>query len=231
MAGRHAPYGGPAFRPVLMEGLCILWPPTWGASVFEYLASNRRIVVTGPQRSGTTIAGKMVAHDTGHRYVDEMVFSVYDVAAWREVLGGDGIVVQCPHMLKVILDDPPPGIFVILMRRDLDDIHASERRIEWERRFKGNTRELAMLGHSQGDSARLKYEYWDSSPKPARFMELCYESLAGHPLYIAQEQRADFDCKQTTASRRDPRVSVPRGMPGPAARPVRPRSVGGWPPG
>lgn len=165
--------------------------------MFEYLASNPRIVVTGPQRSGTTIAGKMIAHDTGHRYVDEMDFSVYDVEAWREILERDGIVVQCPHMLKVILDDPPPGIFVVLMRRDLDEIHASERRIEWERRFSGNTRELAMLGFSEGDSARLKYEYWDSRPKPQKFMEVCYGDLAAHPLYIAKEHRTNFGCKQT----------------------------------
>jgi hypothetical protein len=165
--------------------------------MFEYMAIHSRIVVTGPQRTGTTTAGKMIAHDTGHRYVDEIEFAVYDFVRWREIVKEDHVVIQCPHMLKVILDSPPPGIFVVLMRRDLDGIHASERRIGWESRFKGNTKELVMFGVAEGDSAQLKYEYWNSSPKPAKFVEVDYESLRDHPLYVAKEHRVNFGCKQT----------------------------------
>ncbi|HKR50133.1 MAG TPA: hypothetical protein VJT72_11225 [Pseudonocardiaceae bacterium] len=165
--------------------------------MFEYMAIHSRIIVTGPQRAGTTIAGKMISHDTGHCYVDETEFGIYDIARWREIAKEDHVVIQCPHMLKVILDNPPPDIFVVLMRRDLDDIHVSERRIEWETRFKGNTRELAMFGLTEGDSAQLKYEYWDSSPKPAKFVEVAYGSLRDHPLYVAKEYRAKFSPRQT----------------------------------
>ena len=162
--------------------------------MFEYMAIHSRIVVTGPQRSGTTIAGKMIAHDTGHQYIDEEAFESHDVDKWREILLNDLVVIQCPHMLKVVLDDPPPDIFVVLMRRDLHDIHASERRIGWG----FNAVELSMFGLTEGDSAQLKYEYWNSSPKPAKFTEIDYESLRNHPLYVAKEHRASFSPKQTS---------------------------------
>ena len=42
-------------------------------------------------------------------------------------------------MLKDVVDDPPPGIFIVLMRRDLDQIHASAARIGWTENFGGNT--------------------------------------------------------------------------------------------
>nr|MDQ6946922.1 hypothetical protein [Actinomycetota bacterium] len=141
--------------------------------------------------------GRMIAQDTGHRYIDEAEFAVYDKTAWRDILRQAGVVVQCPHMLRAILDDPPPGIFVVLMRRDLGAIHASARRIEWETRFNGNTLELGAFGRTEGDSAQIKYEYWDSSPKPAQYLELDYECLRGHPLYVAKESREHFGRKQT----------------------------------
>jgi hypothetical protein len=100
------------------------------------MTAHSRIVVTGPQRSGTTIAARMIANDTGHRYVDEVDFGVYDVEAWRRTLEDECVVVQCPHMLKTILDAPPPDVYVVLMRRDINEIHASEERIGWEKRLK-----------------------------------------------------------------------------------------------
>jgi hypothetical protein len=100
-------------------------------------------------------------------------------------------------MLKVILDAPPPDIFVVLMRRDLGAIHASAQRIEWEGTWNGNTTELAVFGLTAGDSAHVKYEYWDSRPKPAKYLEPDYESLQGHPLYVPGEHRRNFDPKQT----------------------------------
>jgi len=165
--------------------------------MFEELAAHRHIAVTGPQRSGTTIVGQIIANDTGHRYVDELFYGIYDLAEWQRVLTGDRVVVQCPHMLKVIVDSPPPGVFVVLVRRDLDEIHASERRIGWEETMQGNTKELAPFALSQGDSARIKYDYWDSHPKDFPHLEVSYEAIAGHPLFVDHRHRQTFHAKQT----------------------------------
>jgi hypothetical protein len=165
--------------------------------LFEHLAKYRRIAVTGPQRSGTTIAGKMIAEDTGFRYVDERDYAGYDVARWRQFLAEDGAVVQCPTMLKDLLDDPPPNVFVVLMRRPLSEIQASADRINWESRLKGNTTELRKFGLTEGDSARVKYQYWNEHPKRFAYLELPYDRLVSHPLYLEKELRARFQPKQT----------------------------------
>ena len=165
--------------------------------MFEDLQSHSRIVVTGPQRSGTRIAARMIAADIGHRYVDEFNFGVHDHALWRRVLAMDSVVVQSPAMLKHVIDDPPPGVFVVLMRRSLEEIHASEDRIGWERDLRGNTRELVKYGLREGDSARIKYDYWDHHERAFAYREVEYTSLRGHPLWVTENLRRDFGPLQT----------------------------------
>jgi hypothetical protein len=165
--------------------------------VFEHLAAYKKIVVTGPQRSGTRIGAQMIAADTGHRFVDEAEFLIKDAGLFREFLLQDGIVVQAPHMLKDVVDDPPPGIFIVLMRRDLEHVHASAQRIGWTENFGGNTTELKKFGLTEGDSAAVKYEYWDSHDKTVPYLELDYECLRAHPMYVTDEQRKGFGHWQT----------------------------------
>jgi hypothetical protein len=165
--------------------------------VFEALRRHRRIAVTGPQRSGTTIAAKMIAADTGYRCFDELDYGVFDTDRWRGLMSVDGAVVQCPHMLKDIVDDPPPDIFVVLMRRDLPAIHASAVRIGWRDHPWGNVAELWKFGLREGDSASVKYEYWEGSPKSFPYVELPYDLLRRHPLFVSDELRRRFRPKQT----------------------------------
>jgi hypothetical protein len=103
-------------------------------------------------------------------------------------------------MLKVILDAPPPDVYVVLIRRDIQEIHASEERIGWEERLKGNSRELSMFGLAAGSSAAVKYDYWERSRKSENFVEIDYDSLQAHPLYIPANLRGDFRPKQTELS-------------------------------
>jgi hypothetical protein len=165
--------------------------------MFENLAVHKKIVVTGPQRSGTRIGAKMIAADTGYQFVDEAEFLIKDSDLFREFLQRDGVVVQAPHMLKDVVDDPPPGILIVLMRRDLDQIHASASRIRWAEEFGGNTTELKKFGLTEGDSAAVKYDYWDSHEKSVPFVEVAYESLRAHPMYVPDEQRKSFGHWQT----------------------------------
>jgi hypothetical protein len=165
--------------------------------MFEHLAVHKRIVVTGPQRSGTRIGAKMIAADTGQEFVDEAEFLIKDNDLFRQFLERDGVVVQAPHMLKDVVDDPPSGIFIVLMRRDLDQIHASAERIGWTENFGGNTKELKKFGLTEGDSAAVKYDYWDTHDKLVPFLEVSYESLRAHPMYVPDDQRKTFGHWQT----------------------------------
>jgi hypothetical protein len=54
--------------------------------MFEHLAVHSKIVVTGPQRSGTRIASQMIASDTGHEFVDEVDFLITDTTRFGRPL-------------------------------------------------------------------------------------------------------------------------------------------------
>jgi hypothetical protein len=166
--------------------------------MFEQLSGHSKIVVTGPQRSGTRIAAQMIAHDTGLRFIDETEFLIKDEDLFHEMVDQrDGFVAQAPHMLKDLVDRPMAGVLVVLMRRDLDRIHASAERIGWERVYGGNTTELRTFGLTEGDSAAVKYAYWDSHVKPEPHLEVEYESLRDHPLWLQEDVRKDFGPLQT----------------------------------
>jgi hypothetical protein len=146
----------------------------------------------------------MIAEDTGHRFIDELSFDVFDEQRWREALQAERVVVQAPTMFKEVVDNPPPGIFVVLMRRDLKKIRASARRIGWYKNPRGNALELSRFGLTRGDSARVKYDYWASHEKTVPFLELEYESLRQHPYFIPDDQRRNFGMFQTELTNRYP---------------------------
>ena len=54
--------------------------------VFEHLLNFAVVLVSGPQRSGTTICAKMIAHDTGHTYIPESEYQFHDEAAFRAIV-------------------------------------------------------------------------------------------------------------------------------------------------
>lgn len=159
------------------------------------------ILVSGPQRSGTTICSKMVAQDTSYALVDEMGFNAHNEDHWRQIISdGHNLVVHCPamcHLLHEWADDE--RVAVVIMVRDLRDIITSQERIGWTAREE--PRELAKYGADYGPIALVKYEYWnrvqrDLFPEERRF-EIEYESLSSHPLWVPREARLNFGYKQT----------------------------------
>jgi hypothetical protein len=166
--------------------------------MFEYLARGAdRIVVTGPHRSGTTIAAQMIAADTGHRYVDEnddiAGFYPHRLDEWlQRKLSVPKVVVQGPSLLRMLVDSPPPDTLVVLMRRSPAGVFASEQRTGWEYR----EREMEAFGASEGDITTIKYAYWDANPPP-RSAEIEYESLSDHWAWVEPSARGGWHRKQT----------------------------------
>ena len=166
--------------------------------MFEHLAQMAsRIVVTGPHRSGTTIAAQMIARDTGYRYVDEAddVAGFYPdhLDLWlKQKLDSPGVVVQGPSLLKMLVDSPPSDTLVVLMRRSSADVLVSEQSTGWEYR----QRELEIFGHAEGDTTAIKYAYWAANP-PSCSTEIEYESLSDHWAWVDESARDGWHRKQT----------------------------------
>ena len=162
------------------------------------MTDYRVIVVTGPQRSGTRITAKIIAHETGYEYIDEEAFTAVDLFNWRKLTDErENIVIHCPAM-SAYCHELPDDVMVVFMHRYLPDIHRSEQRIEWD----GKARALQTYGlppYKWLDAAAIKYMYWEwQKPQIKNYLEIHYpEDIEMHPLFV--RNRDGFDWNQTEA--------------------------------
>ena len=155
-----------------------------------------RIAVTGPQRSGTTIAAKIIASETGHKYIDENDFSINSFDRFKEIFKQSNIVVQCPGVCRWAHEiGAIEGAAVVMMTRSVEDIIASQNRIRWE----GEGIELKKYGTQSGPVAQVKYDFWKEYQRGRirQPIELEYESLSYHPLWVPKDKRRNFKTRQT----------------------------------
>lgn len=186
--------------------------------MFAWLAKYQKVIVTGPHRAGTRVCAQMIAHDTGHRFVDES--EIHFDSLWRAVpllRNETPMVIQAPalcryaHTLSALR---PDDIAVVMMRRDVGQILASQGRIGWA----WTPAELARYDLGEGVIAEVKYRFWEEHQKPLirHAFDIEYSSLSAHPLWLPDEQRRGFAARQTHAARPSAQIA-------PASRPY-PRS-------
>lgn len=166
--------------------------------LIEQLDLFKGAIVTGPQRSGTRLASKILAKEKGWEYIDEAqvsVDSVYKTAYICE--RREGFVIQAPGLMFAIHDlvsHFSPNILAVVMVRDVDYIIASEERIGWGCHWL----ELAKYGRSSGRPSEVKYwrwEVWQQMVTP-HWAELKYpEDLCDHPMWL--DNHTDLCWSQT----------------------------------
>lgn len=163
--------------------------------MFEHLGGFERVLVTGPQRSGTRICSKMIAHDTELRFVDEREFGTDSLnQLWRLLQEETGIVVQCPALCRYVHHLAGDYDAVVFMSRRPLSTKLSEERIGW----RWEPPELMRYGFGTR-AAVSKGLYWEHLQEHATSNPFTveYDSLADHPLWIPKERRTHFDPYQT----------------------------------
>lgn len=176
--------------------------------MFEELAKHPYILVTGPQRSGTTIAAHMIGYDIRELVLDEVNFHHRNIREIPDLLACEGpCVLQCPQALPWMPILTRKDIAVVFMRRPIGDIENS---LKHSKTPKGKPVSLPWFSPEQA------YLLW-SKIKPLLHnpYEVNYESLKEHPLYISPKKRkkgwahksidctkqryvrADYTCKET----------------------------------
>jgi hypothetical protein len=167
----------------------------------------------------------MVANDTGLPYIDETeapeLFTGKGIddrdqdweAIGRQVaeivqgmIDARDFVLHCPpfmpwlHLVR--------GALIIVMRRPVEEIVQSTKRIAWKRRRQeleynkmGFTRcRLRGKVPTSAPLAELKYRYWDKYQKDlvAECLEVEYHSLQKHSLWVPSAERRYFRWNQTS---------------------------------
>jgi hypothetical protein len=144
------------------------------------------IIVTGPQRSGTTIAT--------HIFADKL--SLTPVEEHHFIPGNDytNCIIQSPNALDgyIMLQHMYPGVQFLFVRRDPEQIIASMKRIQWCKDDVSNWE--AFIERYVISRIRL----WEHIKKhiPDACKEIQYESLQTHPMFVPTEDRLEFTSKQ-----------------------------------
>lgn len=167
--------------------------------------------MTGPQRSGTTLGARVLAELTGLEYVDEEHFGVHDCRRFEALLAGStvrskGVVIHCPAMSRWVHHYSTEQRCIVFMLRDIDQINASAERVGWNyepelAKYKDivlNGARAPMLNVTRGNLVHLTYEYWQQVQRPAckHWLEVHFDTLRGHPLFVPDHQREHFALRQ-----------------------------------
>jgi hypothetical protein len=175
--------------------------------MFEHLAGYRVILVSGPHRSGTTIAARMIAEDTGLRFCPEETFGHDNAKAWVKLVEtAQGAVIQCPTMCyQIERFGDREDVAVVMVHRKWGDILASQRAVGWSlddqyrERYKA---ELEKYGEDAGEDTEsliiIKYARWLLVQEDVirHSYTVNYEDLNTHPLWLSKEQRRGFKPRQ-----------------------------------
>lgn len=153
-----------------------------------------RITVTGPQRSGTTIAAAILADELGFEPLYEEAIEIDSLERYFALFAQrDRFVLQAPSLC--CFAHALPGA-IVLMRRRLDEIVQSQDRVQWAGQWERY--ELRKYFTAVGPVASVKYHAWDTYQRPAmkHAFELDYNSLRGHRFWVDAERRRDFHNRQ-----------------------------------
>ena len=143
-----------------------------------------QILVTGPQRSGTTFTAHILARGLNLPYVDEQDFNAHDVP--------DNCVIQAPYALKYVIElsFKHPNLHFIYVIRDLEEIKKSMERIKWCKDWIDNQNYYeAYITH-----CKLLWSSHKLILTEDRWTEIDYNILKSHPLYV--DNRSNFTVRQ-----------------------------------
>lgn len=163
-------------------------------------SGKNRIAIVGAQRGGTTITARVIAAETGFKYYDELDYDVHDFDRYVELLCRDQVVVQASCMSQRA-HELGKDVLVIFVFRNTDDATLSAERVTVvecctveAKKFNYDNRTIA----NAGDVAKLRYDFWRliQRQRCPNYIEIGYEMLEEHPLFVEKELRKNFSARQ-----------------------------------
>ena len=150
--------------------------------------------MTGCQRSGTRIASKIIAHDTGYYRFDENSFGVHSLKLFEKQLRNETGVWHCPSLAYRIHRYSNEDTTIVWMLRNPEDVLRSQKRIGWIGwKSKGEYVRYKVIQDKYNEEKMYEFKlwFWRSFQKELIHnpIELEYESLKGHPLWINENDR------------------------------------------
>ncbi len=180
------------------------------SDLFNHLQKYRFVLVSGPHRSGTTIAAAMIANDLGYEFQEDTQTQLERFLTSHK--DHPPTIFHCPsycyyiHQLAKI-----PDLAAIMVIRNVQDIISSEKRMPW-------AFEPQQLGFYQAKAqprpnfpiqspiSVVKYRYWYEVQRPifdelGNGYEVHYEDLKAHPMWVLPRDREGWTSNQLEAGK------------------------------
>jgi len=157
--------------------------------MFEAMKEFSNIVVSGPQRSGTRIAAKIIAHDLDKAYVDEADLNFHDFRLLDWHLNKGNVVIQCPGLCHMLHYITRKDTLVVVVYRNIEDIMLSEAK-KWDKQ--SMRLELVKYGCCSGVISTIKYNFWETYQRPIlenRARNINYNQLENHSMFINNREK------------------------------------------
>jgi len=166
------------------------------------LRKYKKIIVTGPQRSGTTIAAKIIAHELRYTEILEENFREDNLIAFISIIvQNNNCVIQAPALSSVVHLLRSNDIAVVFMNRPTEEILNSEKRVDWISKNDAIEKSKYFALSNPEPISTIKKKTWNIYQKKElreRAFDLEYSSLQTHQFWIDREFRKNFHSRQTT---------------------------------
>lgn len=167
----------------------------------------KRVIVSGPQRSGTTYMSDILSKDLGYTNYDEMTFVVSDYNKFYSLLEKENIVIQAPGLTHLLDEIFQKETLIIFMQRADEDIILSEDRINWhpyhsKKEFNKYKKKYIDYINKIDEFERaspMKKWFWENIQKTnmkCDFLDIPYDITKQTSGYIEKEARKKFRSKQ-----------------------------------
>lgn len=179
-------------------------------ALLSQLDGFTKIIVTGPQRSGTTIAGKIIADAMGLPNLDERVVGPGNKAGFLEKIAQEPrFVFQFPNACEWLQDLADlEDIGIVFMERANADILASQERIAWRGGTPKGYPKYALTDLPEHVTALLDDEnhlfenrkiVFETYQRPLlrNCFVLQYDSMKSEAAWVEKADRKNFNPKQT----------------------------------
>lgn len=167
------------------------------------------IIVSGPQRSGTTYIGNMLSEDLNYHYIDENDVEVYKFTTVTNIINDNKNqrkIIQMPAMSHCLHRITDKDTLIIFMYRDNDDIQKSMDRVnlhKWTDIDFVNYKRVFPTFIDKIDSFKelyvMKKWFWENIQKPicrCDYLDVSYEIVKQTKNYIEPNERINFTLKQ-----------------------------------
>ena len=192
--------------------------------LIEYLSKFDKVIVSGPQRTGTTLFAYILADYLEYDLIQEEDFGVHDAEQFLKFVKMPGkMVIQCPAVSASIDLANDLQVVYIFMMRNLEDILASQIRVNWNRELNidgtfilreehektkylqrlsslNQSGELSSLLDFSKPIAQIKYAFWNlyQKKKVDNYIEFKFEEVKYYfPEYwLSKFERRQFKARQ-----------------------------------